>query len=113
MLILFTLPQWVIFTRPMPNAFEIYYFVNQDQFVSPKKKQLVLPSIEIRNEGDSLLKSFQVKEPGFGKVELSLRDLQTGKYSVVLKSNGKEYNQTAFIKESWQWPIGNFNMKNP
>jgi hypothetical protein len=54
-----------------------------------------------------------VKEPGFGKVELSLRDLQTGKYSIVLKSNGKEYNQTAFIKESWQWPIGNFNMKNP
>lgn len=43
---------------------------------------------------------FQVKESGFGKVELSFRDLQTGKYSVVMKSDGKEYKQTGVIKES-------------
>jgi hypothetical protein len=30
-----------------------------------------------------------------------------------MKSNGKEYKQTAVIKESWQWPAGNFNMQKP
>jgi hypothetical protein len=99
------------FTPNEPNAFEIYYYVNPDQFITPKKKQLLLPTIEIRNEADSLLKSFQVKESGFGKAEFRFRGLQTGKYSIVLKSNGKEYKQTAVIKESWQWPVGNFNMQ--
>ena len=66
-----------------------------------------------RNEADSLLKSFQIKESGFGKAEFPFRDLQSGKYSIVLKSNGKEYKQTAVIKESWQWPVGNFNMQKP
>ncbi|MDO9254945.1 MAG: hypothetical protein Q7U54_05465 [Bacteroidales bacterium] len=103
-----------LFTPNEPNAFEIYYYVNQDQFIAPKKKQqLVLPVIEVRSEADSLLKSFQVKESGFGKVELPFRNLQKGRYSVVLKSNGTNYKQTAVIKEAWQWPVGNFDMQKP
>jgi photosystem II stability/assembly factor-like uncharacterized protein len=99
------------FTPNEPNSFEIYYYVNPDQFIAPKKKQLVLPTIEIRNEADNLVKSFQLKESGLGKAEFPFINLQTGKYSIVLKSNGKEYKQTAVIKESWQWPIGNFDMQ--
>jgi hypothetical protein len=57
------------------------------------------------------LKSFQVKESGFGKVKFPFIDLKEGKYSVVLKSNGTNYKQTAVIKESWQWPVGNFDMQ--
>jgi hypothetical protein len=103
-----------LFTPNEPNAFEIYYYVNQDQFVAPKKKQqLVLPTIEIRNEADSVLKTFQVKEAGFGKAEFPLWKQQTGKYSIVLKSNGTEYKQTAVVKDAWQWPVGNFDMQKP
>jgi hypothetical protein len=101
------------FTPNEPDAFEIYYYLNPDQFIAPKKKQLFRPTIEIRNEADSLLKSIQINKPGFGKAEFPFRNLQTGKYSIVMKSNGKEYKQTAVIKESWQWPAGNFNMQKP
>jgi len=100
-----------LFTPNEPNAFEIYYYVNPDQFVAQKKKPVVLPVIEIRNEADSLLKSFQLKEPGFGKVEFPFWKQQTGKCSIVLKSNGKEYRQTALITEAWKWPVGNFDMQ--
>ncbi len=64
-----------LFTPNEPNSFEIYYFVNPDQFIAPKKKQLLLPTIEIRNEADSLLKSLQIKESEFGKAEFPFRDL--------------------------------------
>lgn len=101
------------FTPNEPSAFEIYYFVNQDQFIAPKKKPLVLPTIEIRNESDSLLKTFTVKESGFGKVEFPFRKLTTGKYSIILKSNGVEFKQTAVIKDAWQWPVGNYDMQKP
>ena len=101
------------FTPNEPDAFEIYYYLNPDQFIAPKKKQLFRPTIEIRNEADSLLKSIQINKPGFGTAEFPFRNLQTGKYSIVMKSNGKEYKQTAVIKESWQWPAGNFNMQKP
>jgi len=103
-----------LFTLNEPNAFEIYYYLGQDQFVAPKKKMpVIMPTLEIRNESDSLLKTFQLKEPGFGKVILPLRHLKTGRYMVVLKSNGKEFKQTALIKEPWTWPVGNFDMQKP
>jgi hypothetical protein len=72
---------------------------------------MVLPTIEIRNESDSLLETFQVKESGFGKVEFAFRKQQTGKYFIVLKSGGNDFKQTAIIKEPWQWPVGNFDMQ--
>jgi len=100
-----------LFTPNEPGAFEIYYYVNPDQIIAQKKKQLVLPTIEIRNQADSLLKSFQIKESGFGKAEFPFRNIQTGNYSIVLKCNGKEFKQTAVVKESWQWPVGNFNIQ--
>ena len=103
-----------LFTLNEPNAFEIYYYLGQDQFVAPKKKMpVIMPTLEIRNESDSLLKTFQLKEPGFGKAILPLHNLNTGRYSVVLKSNGKEYKQTAIIKEPWTWTVGNFDMQKP
>jgi hypothetical protein len=60
-----------------------------------------------------MLKVYHVKEPGFGKVEFYFGDLLTGIYSIVLKSNGITFKQTAVIKESWQWPVGNFDMQKP
>ena len=74
---------------------------------------MIIPTIEIRNEADSLLEIFQIKESGFGKVEFRFRNQKTGKYSFVLNSNGDEYKRTAFIKESLQWPVGNFDMQKP
>jgi len=100
------------FTPNESNAFEIYYFVGADQYIAVKKKSPVLPSLEIRNEKDSLLKSVQIKESGFGRIEFPFRGQKTGNYSVVLKSGGKEYKQTAVIKEPWIWPVGNFDRQN-
>ncbi len=101
-----------LFTPNEPNAFEIWYYINRNQPQKGKQKGKPIESkIEIWGPADSLLKTFDVKEVGIGKLNWYFRKQTVGKYTFKLFANGKVYTKTTEIIEPLKWPVGNFDMQ--